>query len=327
MLCKRCVLPESKPDIVLDAGGVCNICLDFAKRNALRPGNALLESEIIKILNKHKGRGRHDCLVMCSGGKDSSLSLYYMKKRYGMNPLAFTFDHGFENEDALKNVKNAVNILGVDWMYYRSGSMKRIFAEMLESQTKAPVCHVCAIWYLRLTLEIAAAQGIPLIIAGWTKGQYLQDGEPAGEYRAMSQATEDFVKGHLRKIPGYADFPASIGELLRDYRRGTKPDFISPHWFLEYGQGRAKEILENELSWKAPASSYPKGSTNCLMNFASVYLSMKNYGYTHYHIEASRLIRAGELSREDALKMLEIDFDERLVNDICGRLDCNWRAG
>jgi tRNA(Ile)-lysidine synthase TilS/MesJ len=191
MLCKKCVLPESKPDIVLNGEGICNICIDFEKRKAFKQGNVILESEVIKILNKYRGKGRYDCLVMCSGGKDSTLALYYMKKRYKMNPLAFTFDHGFENEEALTNIKNAVNILGVDWVYYKSDFMKDVFTKIIELRTRAPICHVCAIWYLWFTHDLAYRFNIPLIIAGWTKGQSLHGGETGVEYNSMSTATSD----------------------------------------------------------------------------------------------------------------------------------------
>ena len=30
------------------------------------------------------------------------------------------------------------------------------------------ICHLCSIWYMRLTLETARAYGTRLIIAGWT---------------------------------------------------------------------------------------------------------------------------------------------------------------
>jgi tRNA(Ile)-lysidine synthase TilS/MesJ len=61
---------------------------------------------------------------MCSGGKDSTASLYFMKKRYRMNPLAFTFDHGFEIEGAKENVINAVEALGVDYLFFKTDFMK-----------------------------------------------------------------------------------------------------------------------------------------------------------------------------------------------------------
>ena len=95
-VCQRCVLPESKPDIWLDGAGICNICRDFDKQNNGHEQVKFLESDFIKILNQNKSKGKYDCLIMCSGGKDSTAALYYMKKRYKLNPLAFTFDHGFE---------------------------------------------------------------------------------------------------------------------------------------------------------------------------------------------------------------------------------------
>lgn len=325
MLCKKCVLPESKPDIVLNGEGICNICIDFEKRKAFKQGNVILESEVIKILNKYRGKGRYDCLVMCSGGKDSTLALYYMKKRYKMNPLAFTFDHGFENEEALTNIKNAVNILGVDWVYYKSDFMKDVFTKIIELRTRAPICHVCAIWYLWFTHDLAYRFNIPLIIAGWTKGQSLHGGETGVEYNSMSTATSDFIANYLHKYPAYRDFPQSIKEVLTRSRRKFKTEAISPHWVLPYDPDRIKEILEAELKWKTPQLSYPLNSTNCIMNFVSVYLCMKNFGFTHYHIEMSKLIRLGELTREEAIKLLEINFDEKFINTIVSKVGCNLK--
>jgi len=124
MRCKKCILPEYKPDIWLNEDGICNICIDFEKRETFKQSVILLESELVKTLNEYRAKGKYDCLVMCSGGKDSTFSLYCMKRRYRMNPLAFTFDHGFENDEALENIRNAVNILGVDWLYFKTDFMK-----------------------------------------------------------------------------------------------------------------------------------------------------------------------------------------------------------
>lgn len=320
--CARCVLSENKPDVWLDERGVCNICAEFEKNNprGVRPGP--LESDFIKTLSRYRGRSKYDCLVMCSGGKDSTMSLYYMKKRYKVNPLAFTFDHGFENEEALRNIRESVNILGVDWLYFKSDFMKDVFAKLVRSGSKAPICHVCVIWYLQATLDAAERYGTPLIVAGWTKGQSVERGETGKEYTSMSEATAAFIRAELRKDPRYKDFPASIKDGLARIRKKFKFEIVSPHWYLDEDPARNREILEKELCWKAPQLSYPRGSTNCIMNFASVYLSIKNFGYTHYHAELSKLIRLGEISREDALKMLEPNFDKDMVAGILRGIGC-----
>lgn len=79
-ICKICVLPEDKPNVWFDDEGVCNICIEHRKMNNASENAKFMETDFIKILNQNKGKGEYDCLVMCSGGKDSPSSLYYMKQ-------------------------------------------------------------------------------------------------------------------------------------------------------------------------------------------------------------------------------------------------------
>ena len=105
--------------------------------------------------------------------------------------------------------------------------------------------------------------------------------------------------------------------------RKQKIEALSPHWFLDDNPEEKLNILKKELGWKQIAQSYPKGSTNCQLNFPSVFLSMKNFGFSHYHIEMSKRIRNGEISREEALEKLKIDFDKDDVNLILEKMGCH----
>ncbi len=53
---------------------------------------------------------------------------------------------------------------------------------------------------------------------------------------------------------------------------------------------------------------------------------MKHYGYTHYHVEMSKMIREGMLLREEALKLLEVNFDKELLKNIAGKLGCDYEV-
>lgn len=328
-ICSKCVLPESRPDIFLDQEGVCNICRDYEAIKEDSEKNNSLETEFTKMLKMYKSYGRYDCLVMCSGGKDSTAALYYMKKRYKLNLLAFTFDHGFETEDALENVKNAVDILGVDFLYFKTDYMNEMFAAILKTNSKAIICHLCSIWYMNLTFEIAARYGIPLIIAGWTKGQSKKQSlmsrcgcnmhQP--EFSSMAKAAKEFLDTYVKNNPKYKDFPGSMEEVLVMAKKRHKCAVLSPHWFLPFNSDVYVELIEKELKWKFPKLSYPAHTTNCYLNFISVHNSMKYFGYTHYHVEMSKLIREGLLTREEAIKNLEINFNKELLNNITKKLD------
>ena len=326
-LCKRCVLPESPPDIRLDDAGICNVCRDHEAAREDDDSRPLLMSDFVKLLKKHKGKGDYDCLVMCSGGKDSTSALYTMKKRFKMRPLAFTFDHGFETEDAMANVHRAVEILDVDLVQFRSSDLHPLVTRLLRSGSRAVICHLCSIWYMDVTFAMAARFKIPIIIAGWTKGQSADQSVMskcacniyAPEYRAMGQATVEFLDG-LRDDPRFRDFPRSMEEVLKRARKRHKSIVLSPHWFLGHDVDTYVQTIQEELGWEYPRVSYPAQSTNCYLNFLSVHNSMEHYGYTHYHVEMSKLIRQGEMTRDRALELLELNYDTDMLNRIAAPL-------
>ena len=328
-ICQRCVLPESPPELTLDARGVCNVCQDHeAAMAAGRREPPPMESDFYRMIKKYRGKGDYDCLVMCSGGKDSTSALYYMKTRYKMNPLAFTFDHGFETEDALTNVHKAVEKLGVDYLQFRSTRIHGLISHLLHSGSKAVICHLCSMWYMELTFSMAARFRIPLIIAGWTKGQSTTEGVmskcacnvTAPEFKRMGLATVEFLQG-LEDLPGYEDFPRSMEEVLKRARKKHKAQVLSPHWFLPTDPDEYVEVIKRELDWEYPQYSYPGKSTNCYLNYLAVHNSMRHYGYTHYHVEMSKMIRANLMTRDEALELLDTDYDLDFLNGIAAKLD------
>jgi hypothetical protein len=250
-----------------------------------------------------------------------------MKRRYRMSPLAFTFDHGFESEDALDNVKHAVDALGVDLVSHRSLFMTDLFRRIVETGSKVVICHVCAIWYMQLSFETARNYGIPLIVAGWTKGQSARKehgdrgryGKDMPEYAEMAAATSEFIKS-LADDPKYAGFPTSMDEVVRRAWKRHKSVVTSPHWYLPGAPEDLLPILSSELGWRPPRRSYPRGSTNCTLNFLASARSLQDYGFTHYHVEMSELIRAGLLTREEALERLEPDFDGDVLREVRNEL-------
>jgi hypothetical protein len=324
-LCKTCVLPEAKPGIYFNNDGVCNICVEFKANKKIEEESKLLETDLLKILKKHKSKGKYDVLAMCSGGKDSTSALYYMKTRYKLNPLAFMFDNGFESEDAIKNVQNAVDKLGVDFLFFKTSYMKNMYSKILETNSKAVICHPCSLWYMDLAYDMADKHEIPIIIAGWTKGQSTSQkimnkcgcNAAAPEFKEMGAATKNFIDTYVKNDPKYRDFPTSMEEVIKKAsERRNKALVISPHWFLPFGPEEYVPTIQKELNWQYPQMSYPGRSTNCNLNFISVYNSMKDYGYTHYHVEMSKLIRQGVISRDEALKDLEFKMSKSELNKI-----------
>ncbi|MFA5137966.1 MAG: 7-cyano-7-deazaguanine synthase [Elusimicrobiota bacterium] len=325
-ICTRCVLPESPPDIRLDAAGLCSVCAAKGGAEDAQSPAPLLESDFVKLLRKSRGKGEYDCLVMASGGKDSTAALYLMARRYKASVLAFTFDHGFESEEALANVRRAVAALGVDSLYFRSAHMRPLFAKVVSTGSKAVICHICSIWYMGLALRTAERFGIPVLIAGWTRAQSARGrGLDGPEFASMSRATRDFLALHARGDPRYKDLPGSMEEVLSRAAKRHPCAILSPHWFLPGDSSSYIPLIEKELGWRRIERSYPAQSTNCALNFLSVDRCLRDYGYTHYHVEMSKLIREGLMTREEALRLLEPDYSpellQRILRDLQAPLD------
>jgi hypothetical protein len=339
-LCKRCVLPQAPPDIWLDSDGICNICHNYDREMscAVEDERELLESDFIKILDKHRGKKEYDCLCMLSGGKDSTAALYYIVKRYKLNPLVFTFNHGFVPDEHIESAQKTVEKLGVDFIYFETTFMKDMFRKIVETKSKVVICPICSLWYMQKTYEIAAMFDVPIIISGWTKGQTSGgrksvlskcacDTNP-DEFSSMAAATRDFMDTHVRTDPKYADFPASMDDVLRTARKKYKYKGIvlSPHWFVPGGPDEYVPLIQEKLDWNYPDRSWPKKSTNCDMNYLATKLSIKNYGYSVYHIEMANMIRMGMMTRTEALHVLDTEFPDHILNGIHQKLGTNPSA-
>ena len=92
--CIRCGLPETHETISFDAARVCNICRQQSSRTTGSTGLPTSKA-LDALIEEYRGKHDYDCIVPFSGGKDSTWTLYYLVKEYGLKPLVVRFDHGF----------------------------------------------------------------------------------------------------------------------------------------------------------------------------------------------------------------------------------------
>ena len=109
--CKKCIMPTSRPGIILNKDGICGGCLGSKEKKEKIDWQSR-EKKLDKILDRYRGKGDYDCLIPVSGGKDSTWQIYTMIQR-GMNPLAVTIKCQYRTELGQQNLDNLIN-LGVD---------------------------------------------------------------------------------------------------------------------------------------------------------------------------------------------------------------------
>ncbi len=112
--CKRCVLPDTKPDLFLDNEGICNACRSYERRGNIDWVSR--KNALINILEKYRCKNGKtwDCVIPVSGGKDSTFQVLKMLQ-FGMNPLCVTATTCDLSDIGRKNIENIKN-LGVDYI-------------------------------------------------------------------------------------------------------------------------------------------------------------------------------------------------------------------
>jgi N-acetyl sugar amidotransferase len=114
-LCKRCLYPANHPlGIAFDAEGVCSGCRVHEEKDGLDWGER--EQMLARLLAGYRGRsrGRHDCIVPISGGRDSFFIVHLVRKVYGLNPLLVVYNRHYNSRAGIYNIARLRTAFGCD---------------------------------------------------------------------------------------------------------------------------------------------------------------------------------------------------------------------
>lgn len=334
-LCTRCVLPESYDEIIFDSDGVCNFCLDHEKKetNELFSSEEDLKAHLKELKNPES---KYDILVPVSGGVDSCWTLIKMVETFGLTPLVFHNDHGFEYSAATENVKKLCCKYDLDLLIFQHehSFMKKIWNSLMEYEgTKSSYfCFICGSILTATAVELASTFKIPMIVNGFTKGQ--------AEMCRLEGKGENWVNDYGRWMSQNPSWQSLLAEYLEKTSIFRNADFfentnyshidntsnkitILPFYIFRFYKTDKKKLMKecmDRFEWLPQNESYPANTTNCRMNWLSAQMDLQKRGCTWYHEEYSVLIRNGEISRDQALKDLEFNPPEGMIESIIKEL-------
>ncbi|HIP39399.1 MAG TPA: N-acetyl sugar amidotransferase [Desulfocapsa sulfexigens] len=307
-MCNRCILNDQFPSIEFDRNGICNYCHKWDKEWAEFDYNKA-EQQLQMIFKDAKLKKRkYDCMVPYSGGRDSSYVLYLCKEKYGMNPLAVTFNNLFMSDYALKNILSTVPKLGVDHV------MVSLQPDLLKSFYRAMIlkggefCSICTCGINYVITVYQQLFNIPLVLSGVSS-------------RVDEQSPFEVTSTHpsyVRKVLLESGFSIEdIDSLLvkRQYEltaiekikmKLTDSDFLRINMpdYLSWNNQEIQETLENELHWQTP----DKNMDHIDCRFAPIKTFLKNKQIPHFIFKQekySQLIRDGQMTREEAINSLD----------------------
>jgi len=311
--CTRCILPETFPGIRFDEEDVCQYCRrmpDAERRVAQRDH---LRTRFEELVRQVRTRSGYHCLVSWSGGKDSTYTLWLLRKQYDLRILAFTFDNGFVSPAALKNMRLVAENLEVDHVIVkpRFDLLRQVFLASTRPGMYPPralerassICNSCMALAKGIGLRMALEKDIPLLAYGWSPGQIPLASAIFRTNPRMLRAMLETARVPLERAVGdqvAAYFPE--GRHLEDAQEF--PYNVSLLAFLDYDEEAALRCIE-ALGWVRPQDTDPN-STNCLLNSFANQVHLEQMGYHPYAMELAGLVREGYMSRQEALARLEV---------------------
>ena len=317
--CKQCLLSTNFPGIRFDEHGICHICRRYEGYKEHVDRYFKEEVDFSRMVEQVIGgkRSKYDCLLLFSGGKDSSYVLYRLIEM-GLRVLTYTFDNGYISEAAFRNIKTITAKLGVENLVIRAENMNNVFVETLRSNHN--VCQGC--WHALNTYaaKIAHEHGISLVISGLSRGQIFEmrlEGLFASGIFAEKEIEEKLLL--FRKTFHSMDnkFSRILGVAL-DKEIIETIQFVD---FFRYFHAPVQQI-KTYLAGKGWIQPEDTGfcSSNCMINDVGIYVYFKEEGHHFYSSPLSWDIRLGVLSREKGLQEMNLQTDaahvEKILNEI-----------
>lgn len=307
IICSNCVMDTTDSNIVFDEKGVCDHCNTFYKdikpfwHTDERGHNAL--NEIVKKIKK-EGQGKEfDCLMGMSGGIDSSYLLYMMVEKYGLRPLVFHVDAGWNSQIAVNNIEKLVDGLGldlytevIDWEEMKS--LQLAFFKSGVPHVDTPQDHS----FFATMYKFASKHNIKHILTG---GNYstecVRNPLEWMYYQSDSIQLKDIYKKHGdRKLRNYPVTKILWHKIYLPYIKGIK--IIRPLDFIPYNKDEAMQLLVDKYEYQ----KYPqKHFESRFTRFYESYWLPEKFGYDTRKVQYSSLILTGQMTREEALERLK----------------------
>lgn len=314
-VCSNCVMDTSDSVIQFDENGRCDHCNNYY--NNILPhwhpdetGAQELEKIVAKIKKDCKNK-KYDCIIGLSGGVDSSYLTYLAKEKYGLRPLIFSVNSGWNLDVANKNVERIIKGLGLD-LYTEIVNweeMKDFQLAFFKAQVPyqdIPQDHVI----FAGLYNFAAKNGIKYILTG---ANYSTEciREPnewvyQNDMRFIKDVHRRFGKIALKTLPLCGMFKY---RLYYRYFKGMK--VIQPLNLIPYNKEKAIEELEERFGWERYAN---KHFESIFTRFYEGYWLVKKFGYDKRKAHFSSLILTGQMTRDEALEILkQPPYDEKLA--------------
>lgn len=306
-ICQNCVMDTSDSKISFDSEEVCDHCHDY--HTHVKPywhtdvrGRRALEKIVTEI--KRVGKGQDfDCILGMSGGADSSYMLHKMVSDFGVRPLVFHVDGGWNSDVAVSNINSMIDKLGLDlftevinWNEMRDFQLS--FFKSGLPFIDLPQDHA----FMAVLYQFSEQYGIKFILNGGNYStecvrnplEYFYYGT---DMPLINDVIKRFGTVSLKTYPFSGILRHKV--YLR-YVKGVR--VIKPLNYMPYVKREAVRLLHGTYGWRDPGQKHFESR---FTRFYEGYWLPRKFGFDTRRVQYSSLVLTGQMSREEALVNLE----------------------
>ena len=315
--CQRCLYSTAHPlGLVLDEDGICTGCRIHEEKDSLDWSSRW--QMLVDLVEDYrcKDGSNYDCIVPVSGANDSHYIVYLVREKLGLNPLLVTYNKYFNTPLGIKNLANLRIRFNCDILYQNVNphSVKKISRSTLArfGSVYWPVLAGQSVF----PVQTAVRYRVPLIIWGAHQGLE-QVGMFSHEHNV--EMTRRYRKDH--DLMGLeADDLLSIFDTVTEadifqYRYpddhelnavGVRGIYLGN--YVRWDPKDQHEQMMREYDYRTAAldrtfDCYDHVDCFTYMGLHDL-LKLYKHGFSKVTDHASREIRFGRLSREDALALV-----------------------
>lgn len=306
-ICSNCVMDTTDSKIVFDERGVCDHCNTYYNKtlpnwNTDKRGRLELDKIISRI--RKDGRGKDfDCIIGMSGGIDSSYLTYLAKEEFGLRPLVFHVDAGWNSQIAVNNIERIVDNLKLD-LYTEVINWEEI-KDLQLAFFKSGVPHIDVPQdhaFFATMYKFAKKHNIKNILTGANLStECIRNPLEWMYYQSDSIQLRDIHKQFgSRPLKTYPVTSILHHKIYLPYIKRIKT--FRPLNYVPYIKDEAVELLKDRFGWQP----YPqKHFESRFTRFYESYWLPEKFGYDTRKVQYSSLIVTNQMPREEALEKLK----------------------
>jgi N-acetyl sugar amidotransferase len=317
-ICTNCIMDTTDSTLTFDEHGWCDYCRNYRVNIApnWHPGQTGID-QIMPMIEKIKAEGKgkkHDCLIGISGGLDSSYVTHVAVRKFGLRPLMFHCDTGWNSDLGVSNIQKIIEGLNVDLVteVVNWQEMKDLQRAFFKSQvpfvdTPQDLALFSALY------NFAAKNGFKYIITGGNNStecvrESIEWTYFSTDMRHVKDVHSKFGERKLKTFP--------VCDILK-YRiyyrwlKGTRVVKLLDS--VNFTKQSAIEELKDTYGWQPyPQKHYESRFTR----FFESFWTPAKFGFDKRRAYLSSLILTGQMVRDEALeKISKPELDEKTMAD------------